>query len=325
MEALKAHLAKSAFTERFLVLADTKNFVLRCYPSLQVEDVEISGEDGEKRWVIVCSRKYSRVEGAGIGPVKPARMVFSYDGNFSFEVLLKCVRSGSWLFSEPPHTEITTQLDTLLPSSKFILCPGIRDYEKEFGESVRFQSKNLRVWTIPHQRHDSNQCLLWHKPSNVQLSADSPLHNCCTNCKALYHNLQAIKKRALSSSPSHKEKWTEPSSNRPLKYLSPASQVKKLARKGKEVKRLQKALSKFDETSLDMELRGDQGEEIQKLVAAIDENGQEELQAIYTEAESVEQGAGDVLRETWERDVRERKEFFEDQLKNSKLTNIVTS
>jgi len=30
------------------------------------------------------------------------------------------------------------------------------------------------------------------------------------------------------------------------------------------------------------------------LVAAIDENGQEELQAIYTEAESVEQGAGDV-------------------------------
>jgi len=74
-----------------------------------------------------------------------------------------------------------------------------------------------------------------------------------------------------------------------------------------------------------MELRGDQGEEIQKLVAAIDENGQEELQAIYTEAESVEQGAGDVLRETWERDVRERKEFFEDQLKNSKLTNIVTS
>jgi len=86
--------------------------------------------------------------------------------------------------------------------------------------------------------------------------------------------------------------------------------VKKLARKGKEVKRLQKALSKFDETSLDMELRGDQGEEIQKIVAAIDENGQEELQAIYTEAESVEQGAGDVLRETWERDVRECKEFL---------------
>ena len=29
------------------------------------------------------------------GPVKPARMVFSDDGNFSFEVLLKCIRSGS--------------------------------------------------------------------------------------------------------------------------------------------------------------------------------------------------------------------------------------
>ena len=46
MEALKAHLAKSAFTERFLVLADTKNFVLRCYPSLQVEDVRLAEKMG---------------------------------------------------------------------------------------------------------------------------------------------------------------------------------------------------------------------------------------------------------------------------------------
>ena len=322
MEALKAHLAKSAFSERFTTLIDTKRFVVRCYPTLKVEEVEIVSEDGAKRWMIVCSTKYMEVAGGGIGPVLPARMVFSYDGSFSFEVLLKCVTSGSWLSSEPPHTEITTQLNTLLPNSKFILCPGIREYGKEFGESIRFQSKNLRVWTHPHQRHDSNQCLLWHKPSNFQLSVDSPLYGLCTNCKILYHDLQAIKKRVLSSSPLHKEKWTEPSSNHPLKYLSPASQVKKLARKGVEVRRLQKALSKFDDTSLDVEIRGDQGEEIQKLVAAIDQSGQEELQAIYTEANSVEEGAGDALREAWERDVAERKEFFEDQLKSSKQTLV---
>ena len=170
------------------------------------------------------------MEGGSIGPVKPARMVFSDDGNFSFKVLLK-------------YSEV------------FILCPGIREYEKEFGECVRFQSKNLRVWTLPHQRHDSSQCLLWHKPSNVQLGADSPLFDLCTNCKMLYHDLQAIKKCALASSPFHKEKWTEVSSNHPLKYLSSANQGKKLAKKGKEVKRLQKALSKFDDTSFDVELR----------------------------------------------------------------------
>ena len=222
----------------------------RCYPGLKVGEVELSrNEGGEKRWIIICSAKYVEVEGSSIGPVKPARMVFSDDGNFSFEVLLKCITSGTWLSSKPPHTEITMQLDTLLANSKFILCPGIREYEKEFGECVRFQSKNLRVWTLPHQRHDSCQCLLWHKPSNVQLGADSPLFDLCINCKTLYHDLQAIKKRALASSPFHKEKWTEASSNRPLKYLSPASQGKKLAKKGKEVKQLQKALSKFDDTN----------------------------------------------------------------------------
>ena len=181
----------------------------------------------------------------------------------------------------------------------------------------------MRVWTLPHQRHDSSQCLLWHKPINVQLSADSPLFDLCSNCKTLYHDLQAIKKRALASSPFHKEKWTEVSSNRPLKYLSPASQGKKLAKKGKEVKRLQKALSKFDDTSFDVELRGDQAEDIQKLVSAIDEKGQDELQAIYMEAENVDEGIGDALREAWERDVTEHKEFFEDQLKNSTLICII--
>jgi len=32
-----------------------------------------------------------------------------------------------------------------------------------------------------------------------------------------------------------------------------------------------------------------------------------------------------VLQEAWERDVTERKAFFEDQLEKSGLTNIVTS
>jgi len=124
-------------------------------------------------------------------------------GTSSFEVLLKCVRSGSWLFSEPPHTEITRQLDTLtlLPISKFILCPGIRDYEKEFGESVHFQSNNLRVWTIPHHLHDSNQCLLWDKPSNVQLSVLTP--HCMIAAPTARHSTTAYKPSRSVPFPAH--------------------------------------------------------------------------------------------------------------------------
>ena len=91
------------------------------------------------------------------------------------------------------------QLDTLLANSKFILCPGIPEYE----ECVCFQTKNLREWTLPHQCRNSSQCFQWHKPSNVQLSADPPLFDLCTNCKTLYRYLQAIKKHEVASSPFH--------------------------------------------------------------------------------------------------------------------------
>ena len=43
-------------------------------------------EDGEKQWVIVWSMKS---EEGGIGPVKPACMVFSEDESFSYDTT-KC-------------------------------------------------------------------------------------------------------------------------------------------------------------------------------------------------------------------------------------------
>ena len=57
--------------------------------------------------------------------------------------------------------------------SGYTLCPGIRSYEEEFAETIRFQSKNLRIWCHPAVRHDSNQCLLWHKPNKFQLQSTS--------------------------------------------------------------------------------------------------------------------------------------------------------
>ena len=68
-------------------------------------------------------------------------------GDYSFEVLRKRMQTGSWKASEAPHREISGILDTLLASSGYVLCPGIRDYDSQYGESIRFKSKNLRIWT----------------------------------------------------------------------------------------------------------------------------------------------------------------------------------
>ncbi len=143
------------------------------------------------RWVIVCSAKYTRVEGR---PVNAARMIFDDEGGYAFDVLYKKFRSGSWRESQPPHTEIRELLDTLLANSGFVMCPGIHDFKEQYEMTVRFQSKHLRVWNHPHSLHDSYECLLWHKPGNIRTAVDSPLYNVCSGCKSLRVELDAIKR-----------------------------------------------------------------------------------------------------------------------------------
>lgn len=231
--ALKAHLSRSSYSKPLASLEDVQEMLGRCYPSLNVELVKVCTDEGDGRWVIVCSANYTLVEGR---PVNPARMVFNNGGTYTFEVMLKSIKSGSWKESHPPHADICDLLNTLLANSGYCLCPGIRNFDNEFGETVRFQPKHLRVWTHPHSRYDSEECVLWLKPSNLRLPADSSLRNTCPACRLLYRSLVAIRGRALEASPDHKEKWSDPSSNWPLKYLSPASQAKRTV-KGSEQRR----------------------------------------------------------------------------------------
>jgi len=52
---LKDHEGKTACMEWFWTLFNTKNFVLHSYPSLTVQEVEISKEheDGKKWWLLI--------------------------------------------------------------------------------------------------------------------------------------------------------------------------------------------------------------------------------------------------------------------------------
>ena len=317
--ALLAHLAKSHYSKVLTSLSDVQEFIQRCYPNLESEMINISSEQGYESWVIVLSGKYVTLVGSCLGPIKPARMVFNETGRYNVEVLLTAVSTGSWKESVPPHKEICSELDSFLAHSGYVICPGIVNYDVEFKETIRFQSKNLRVWSHPVTRYDSATCLLWFKPSNVRIPAVSPLFNVCPNCKALHTQLAAIKQRAIDNSPGHKDKWTDPSSNRPLKYLSPASQAQRVAKGGDERRRLRKTILKYEDDPLDIELSGEQHEEMKKLVMAIEEKGKDELAAIV--AESGDDVGDDVMR-AWQKDVSSRHEFFQDQLKNRMLQTI---
>lgn len=198
--ALKAHLNKSSCKEKLSTLGDVEAFLRRGYPTLSVESANID----EKEWLIVRCVKYVELIGSNnntVGPVKPARIVFSSNGTYSFEVLFKNIHSDSWISSEPPHAQLTSLLDTLLAHSRYCLCPGIRSYDSEFADTIHFKSKNLRVWSHPVVRHDSSLCLLWHRPHNSHARSNLSLFNLCRNCKSLQHDLVAIKKRIAATLP----------------------------------------------------------------------------------------------------------------------------
>ena len=128
-------------------------------------------------WVIVSS-KFVRLQWAATiaGPIKPARMFFNNDGDYSVKVLRKVVQTGSRKESHPPHKNICLALDTFLSNSGYVLCRGLKDYTNEFSHIIHFQPKNLRVWGNP-VRHESADCLFWHKPSNVRITEENPLFN----------------------------------------------------------------------------------------------------------------------------------------------------
>ena len=159
LQRVQAHILRADYTTAFECLEDVETFLLHCYPTLQANLVKVSDDVGDSKWVIVCCTKYSRVEGR---PVKPVRLLFGGDGMYCFEVLLKKVKSGSWKESLPPHREICDHLGTFLESSGYLLCPGIVNFDTEFGETVRFKPKSLRVWSQPISRYDSDECSTVH-------------------------------------------------------------------------------------------------------------------------------------------------------------------
>ena len=150
----------------------------------------------------------------------------------------------------------------------------------------------MRIWGEPVERHDSTECFLWHKPINTKTASSRLQYNVCVSCKRLINHFNIIKNRAVAASPGHKEKWTELSSNRPLKYPSPASQTERLLKSRNDRQKLHKTVLKYD-NPLDVELSRVQDEELTKRVQTIEEKGKEYLEAVFSEADQTGEGSGD--------------------------------
>ena len=135
---------------------------------------------------------------------------------FKFEVLFVTLFSG--LASDP---EFVWLLETLLPESNYHICTGLPE---DVISQLKFECHTARLWVFPFYRVDHQECKLWFPLERV------PKKRIIT-CYKLLNNIKNQNEKRQSVSPATKARRTNPTSNYPLKFLTPSSRKKRRPKK----------------------------------------------------------------------------------------------
>ena len=218
--------------------------------------------------------------------------------NVTFEVNLvpiKQAKCGSDVL------ELFQMVETLLPTSGFVLCQGL---DEKVAEEATFDCKNVRKWGFPFNRMDHIDCVMW-----FQRPPDSTI-NRCGKCRDLGYYLKKEVQRRKSVTPERKARRVLPSSKYPISKLTPVSQRTRIDSIRKARSKLQlkvKSSQKLLETSVNNVTHG----ELIELVSKIQRTSKDQLERLMAEADAA--GKGDLLREAWKQDVEDRRAFDKDQ------------
>ena len=182
------------------------------------------------------------------------------DIHYSFQVYFKEIDAG---VCTDNLSEVECYLAQLLPTSDFVICPGIRNYPT----SIRFQTKNLVVWNEPFHRRVSSNCAQWHVPNNIKQARSSSGFNCCKSCKQLIHYISQLQERTEIVSTPTRLHCVTASSNYAISRLSPASQKIRRGNVAEERKQCIKKLRGLDKYQCDISDK--QHAEIMQLVSTV--------------------------------------------------------
>lgn len=234
------------------------------------------------------------------GPLQNPRLCIAYESpsRYYFQVFYKVVEEGEY----KGPSDIKIYLEQLLPSSRFVLCPGLKDYP----EQIRFKTKHLVEWGLPFCRKFSDRCSLWYVPKK-----DTEC-KCCPACKLLQHDIKVLAQRADKITDSQRRARTLPSSKYPLSKLSPASQKKRTTSTMVERKNLIRKVNKLQ--PFNCTVSDKQNDELLQLVTSVSKKGSKVIQELIDEGDKA-LGENNVLKESWQQDVIERLQFDSDQHK----------
>lgn len=242
----------------------------------------------------------------------------SVDGNaqYKLQVLLHTIESGE-LESTDQFKELCGRISDY---SKYKFCPGF-DYDaymSKYHKKIRYHPSKVQVTTHPFKRVQSSKCTMWYKlPKNASAADKASLTVLCGECKRLRSELDRSLQRCVGYSPRRKVKRQQPSSNYPLKFMSPASHKKRKSNTQQERNKDKRALAKY--RHMEVTLDDEQNDELVDIMEKVETVGKDTLEEIFSEAETSTYGAGNTLRRIWKDDKRNtNKDIILDQQRNSK-------
>lgn len=237
----------------------------------------------------------------------PVRIIIEENGAYTVEVLYKQISKDKF-FSNKDVSQILTHY--LKPrEGDLVFCRGV---DPERFSRVGYSLKNVRQWNEPFKRIDSKKCDLYHKPHNQKVKKGSLLYNVCNSCKKLDRQIEnSLKTKRLDksdrSSISSKCNW---------RFVSPKSRKKREIGFSTAKIKMKRQLKKLKVSKCS--LNESQGKEMCKIVTLIEKGYKKELNEVIEDAARGEHEKKQLLTTLWKQDLKDRKEFFNDQVENSK-------
>ena len=267
------------------------------------------------------------------GPYQAVRLIIFPGGEWRLDSPIyehRVIASGRFTVPEPSAIpRDLLELATKFITDKHVLCPGVLGVD-DLQNVLGYIPKPVNLFNGPITTVHSKTCKMWHIPSaqNVKSKAeesDVRHQRVCGECliASRYVHEQIQKKREMDSSKRHERQ--QPSSNYPMKFLSPKSKTARYANSRLQRHRLEKHVKKLYKRTK-IELPQEQSTELCQLIETIESSdaGKKELANIFNEGNQYtsDKGmkAGECLKEVWRKD---RESFFKDQRRNGMLTFFV--
>lgn len=210
---------------------------------LRMRVLTTDGTNAALKWIEI-TRQASHIDPT-FGPVDVARILISSNGLCKVQLLFPYFKTIYTKFMPINQEEADNLFDELSP--RHVLCPGLPEYKDKYTV-LGYHPTHVRVLETPYLlRYDHEKCPLWHIPSSLYSKSVHLQHNMCKHCKYLQNNVVRLATKACEVDPSKRQSWTDPSSNRPLAYMSTADREERYRKLRQERMHLLNKLKNYEE------------------------------------------------------------------------------